>query len=58
MSRKHFTPLARPQAFFTTDESAQYFECGYSCDHAILLVLDARKIFSQTLATPLKLEKI
>lgn len=45
MSRKHFTPLARPQAFFTTDESAQYFECGYSCDHAILLVLDARKIF-------------
>lgn len=45
MSRKHFTPLARPQAFFTTDESAQYFECGYSCDHAILLVLDSRKIF-------------
>ena len=44
-SHKHFVPLARPQVFFTTDESAQYFECGYSCDHAILLVLDARKIF-------------
>lgn len=44
-SSKHFTSLARPHAFFTADESAQYFECGYSCDHAILLVLDSRKIF-------------
>lgn len=44
-SSRHFTPLARPQVFFTTDESAQYFECGYSCDHAILLVLDSRKVF-------------
>lgn len=32
--------LARA-SFFTTDESAQYFECGYSCDHAILLKLDS-----------------
>ena len=34
-----------PQCFITQDESAQYFEVGYSCDNAILLRLGSEKIF-------------
>lgn len=30
---------------FTTDQSAQYFECGYSCDHAVFLQLEDRAFF-------------
>ncbi|WP_163532264.1 aminopeptidase P family protein [Helicobacter suis] len=32
-------------AHFTTDESAQYFACAYSCDHAIFLQLEDRAFF-------------
>ncbi|WP_104640760.1 aminopeptidase P family protein [Helicobacter bizzozeronii] len=32
-------------AHFTTNESAQYFACGYSCDHAIFLQLEDRAFF-------------
>ncbi|OBV29215.1 X-Pro aminopeptidase [Helicobacter sp. CLO-3] len=34
-----------PNSFITTDESAQYFESGYSCDNAILLKLDSGVFF-------------
>ncbi|WP_121020981.1 aminopeptidase P family protein [Helicobacter vulpis] len=30
---------------FTTDENAQYFACGYSCDHGIFLQLEDRAFF-------------
>ena len=43
--------LARA-SFFTSDESAQYFECGYSCDHAILLKLDAGGVDSGANSSP------
>ncbi|BEG58191.1 Proline peptidase PepQ [Helicobacter sp. NHP21005] len=32
-------------AHFTTDENAQYFACGYSCDHAIFLELEDGAFF-------------
>nr|WP_104752454.1 aminopeptidase P family protein [Helicobacter baculiformis] len=32
-------------AHFTTDENAQYFACGYSCDHGIFLQLEDRAFF-------------
>ncbi|WP_053941271.1 M24 family metallopeptidase [Helicobacter ailurogastricus] len=32
-------------AHFTTDENAQYFACGYSCDHAIFLELGGEAFF-------------
>ncbi|GHV02807.1 aminopeptidase [Campylobacterota bacterium] len=31
--------------FLTTNEAAQYYECGFSCDHAIVLVVDGEKFF-------------
>jgi len=31
--------------FITTNESAIFYECGYSCDNAILLVLGGEKFF-------------
>ncbi len=31
--------------FITTNESAIFYECGYSCDNAILLVLGSEKFF-------------
>lgn len=31
--------------YLTLDENAQYFECGYSCDNAILIRLGNEKIF-------------
>ena len=34
-----------PQYFITQDESAQYFEVGYSCDNAILLRLGKECVF-------------
>ncbi|WP_104695060.1 aminopeptidase P family protein [Helicobacter salomonis] len=30
---------------FTTDENAQYFACGYSCDHGVFLQLEERAFF-------------
>ncbi|WP_104726178.1 aminopeptidase P family protein [Helicobacter felis] len=33
------------ETHFTTDENAQYFECGYSCDHGIFLQLEDRAFF-------------
>ncbi|WP_120944061.1 MULTISPECIES: aminopeptidase P family protein [Helicobacter] len=30
---------------FTTDENAQYFACGYSCDHGVFLQLEDRAFF-------------
>ncbi|BCZ18286.1 Proline peptidase PepQ [Helicobacter sp. NHP19-003] len=32
-------------AHFTTDENAQYFACGYSCDHAVFLQLKGEAFF-------------
>ncbi|GMB96428.1 aminopeptidase P family protein [Helicobacter sp. NHP22-001] len=32
-------------AHFTTDENAQYFACGYSCDHAIFLQFEGEAFF-------------
>ncbi|CRF45287.1 aminopeptidase P family protein [Helicobacter heilmannii] len=32
-------------AHFTTDENAQYFACGYSCDHAVFLQLEGEAFF-------------
>jgi Xaa-Pro aminopeptidase len=31
--------------FITRDESAIFYECGYSCDNALLLVFENEKIF-------------
>lgn len=31
--------------YLTLDENAQYFECGYSCDNAVLIKLGNEKIF-------------
>ncbi len=36
---------AMPKIFLTTNESAQYYESGYSCDNAILLKLDTHLVF-------------
>lgn len=41
LSPSAFSARLSGVSFFTSDESAQYFECGYSCDHAILLALDS-----------------
>ncbi|PAF41934.1 M24 family metallopeptidase [Helicobacter sp. 11S02596-1] len=32
-------------SYLTADENAQYFECGYSCDHALFLKLGGDKFF-------------
>ncbi|PAF53076.1 X-Pro aminopeptidase [Helicobacter sp. 13S00482-2] len=44
--------------YLTTDENAQYFECGYSCDNALFLKLGSDKFFITDSRYSLEAEKI